>query len=398
MSTRQNSSIIFLGLVCIGSFLLHCAISPFEMAGGASGTEVSLVSGSAVDSDGKAINAAVVTLRPANFLYDSIASKTYIASHTVLDTLTNPDGTYSFRNVRPDTYHIVISYMDSIAVVIPLRVDSTIAVYRLPPDTVMPMATIIGTVSISDSDGDSAQGTVQFYGMDFRAKPDSNGRFIVKIPQGNSKMHIGASEPDSNGMNGMIELDGMDITVGVVYGENKNIGSFNLQPSPPPLCMDGSCDSAVVRKVLDAIGQNTTSIGSVSVVQNGRITGLSLHGKPIFNNKMPRDILQLTALKKIDLGHTGIPVVFPDLPKMRRLEVLLLDSNFCTILPPDIGNLVSLKELNLAGNKLASLPGSITSIKPALLDLSNNLLQNLDSTVSAWADYYDPDWRQTQRP
>lgn len=373
---------------------LHCVVTPLDIAGGASGTEVSVVTGSVVTFDGKPLNSANVTLRTVNFLYDSITSASYRANHSVFDTVTNTNGTFSFKNVKADTYRIVVSYRDSIAVVIPLRVNSNVFAYYLPPDTVFPMASITGTVSISD--GDSVETTVQFYGMDFRAKPDSNGQFILKMPQGTNRIHIGASRPDSNRMK---EFDGIDITVGVSYGENKDIGTFHLQPPPPPFCMDGFCDSMVVRNVLDGLSLTNTDIGSVSVVQNGRIVELSLHGKPIFNTWIPPDILKLSAMKKLDLGHTGISIVFPGISKMRNLEVLRLDSNFCTMLPFDIGNLTMLKELNLSANQLTNLPLSIVNIRSAtFLDLSNNSLSNLDTTVSAWADRYDPEWRTTQRP
>jgi hypothetical protein len=367
-------------------------MAPLQMAGGASGTEVSVVSGRVVGPDGKAIGAASVSLRTADFLSDSALSKDYVSNHTMLDTLTRADGCFSFSKVLPDTYCIVASYRDSIAVMTALRVYSGVAVYHLPPVTAVPMATIAGNISVAS--GDSVQGMVQFYGMDFRTKPDSTGHFVIKIPEGGNKVHISASQPDSSPMK---PFDGMDISIVVSGGENKNIGSFNLQQQPPSPCMDGNCDSLIVRDVLDVIGQNALDVGSVTTVQNSRIIGLSLRGKTITGN-LPIAVLGLTELLSLDLGHTGINALFPEIVSMKQLTVLRLDSNFLTTLPVDIGNLTSLKVLNVAGNDLTSLPASMVTIVPeTLLDLSGNRLQQLDTAVAAWADRFDPGWRTTQR-
>jgi hypothetical protein len=384
----------FIRLACAAVFCMaQCSPSPQQVAGGASGTEVSgnVVAGSVVAPDKKPLQGAVVRLRPANFLLDSLSVKGYRGSHSVLDTVTAANGFFEFESVLPDTYHVEITFNDSLSVVVSFRnigVDSRIV---LPLDTAFPVAIVAGNVVITNTD--TSRSSVQVYGMDRRIIPDSNGNFSMRVPRGKHELHISAYQQGPGTIN---EFDGMDISLGVASGENKNIGSMKLQPPSSP-CGDYVCDSMTVRKILDFIGLPGVAVDSAVVVQNRRITGLVLRKKPI-TNKLPWEIVMLTELRLLDLGQTGSTSVFPEIQKIEKLESLRLDGNLLTKVPPGIGYLRQLKELNLSGNNLDSLPASIVNVRPtAALDLSNNRLCAVDSARTAWANTYDPDWKATQR-
>lgn len=114
---------------------------------------------------------------------------------------------------------------------------------------------------------------------------------------------------------------------------------------------------------------------------------------------LPPEIGSLTnlAMLCVEGNHlTGLP---PEIGNLITLGCLTVDENDLTSIPPEIGSLANLAELNLARNDLATLPDSIVKLTPTVkLDLGYNKLDNtnLSDTVIAWADEYDPDWRDTQ--
>jgi hypothetical protein len=362
--------------------------SPTTIAGGASGTEVS---GCIVDTAGIPLSGAIVKLRPANYLFDSLQHTDYDIRHSLLDTTTSSSGSFCFNNVMADSYCLVISLADSIAVSIYFSTNQSVSFVTLPKDTARDMSMVDGSVSIYGSD--DSHSFVQIYGSEYKMQPDSNGYFYMKVPQGKHTLHIGAyTQPSPEEV---AQTDCIDVIFDVK--ENyKNVGAFQLQPPPPYPCTNYSCDSAIVRRALDNMQLDSVSVNSVSLVRNGRIVGVSLRGIKIY--RLSREIQSLTELTELDLGLTGITDVLPNIDEFEKLSILRLDSNDITFLPSRIVNIKGLKELNLSANKLNSFPtymNKLTSIQ--FLDLSGNRLCNIDSTTAFWADTYDADWRTTQR-
>ncbi|MBN1130440.1 MAG: hypothetical protein JXA71_15715 [Chitinispirillaceae bacterium] len=377
---------VLLTLMCTG-----CSISSLD-TGGSSGTEVSAISGTVVDQEGAPVANATVRLRPIDFLADSANSEMYLATRSLIDTVTRPNGSYAMCGMLPDSYTVEITVNDSLGVTIPLMLSSSDKMVALPNDTVSPLAEMTGNVQVGY--GGDAFGYIQVYGLQRSARPDSMGNFSLTIPSGRHRLHIGAylpAGPDTS------EFDGMDLSVEVQNGEQRNIGSFRMRPPPPPPCLDGSCDSAVVRYILDAAGLNYVRTGEVTRVENGRIVELHLRNR-LMQNGIPPDVNKLIELRVLDLGRTGLPFMFPDMGRMSKLEVVRLDGNHIPEFSSSVGNLSLLRELDLYGNELTQLPPSIVQCTGLLfLELSNNRLCALDQAMAAWADRYDSDWRSTQR-
>jgi hypothetical protein len=388
-------ALIVLLSIAVTALLPGCTSSLNPAMGGSSGTEVSsyIVTGSVVNSGGQPVYGATVRLRPAAFLSDSLLSTYYTDSHTIVDTLTLSDGSFVVPSVRPDSYNIEVTFRDSLGVVIPFRANGDKPAIRLSIDTVRPMAILTGTLKMVDDD--SAQCLVQVYGLDRSIAPDSQGNFSLHLPPGNNIVHIGAFSADPG--KPPKEIDGMNITLGMNPGENKNIGDMQLQPPPPSSCTTFSCDSMTVRKILDAIGLPEIAVDSAVSTANGRVTGLLLRGRTV-TNKFPPELLSLTELTIIDLGRTGLTSVYPDLGKAMKLQTIRLDSNHLTRIPSSIGSLQQLTEFNLSANDIDTLPPTLTNLQRlTLLDLAGNKLCRMDSTRTAWADRFDPDWKDSQR-
>lgn len=70
----------------------------------------------------------------------------------------------------------------------------------------------------------------------------------------------------------------------------------------------------------------------------------------------------------------------PEIGHLKKLEELDLSFNKLKNLPDDVADLVSLKSLRVANNKLVDLPHGISSLRSLeKLDLSNNRLTSLAS-------------------
>ena len=122
----------------------------------------------------------------------------------------------------------------------------------------------------------------------------------------------------------------------------------------------------------------------------------------IFFNELttlPSEIGSLTHLTMLCIEGNHLTSLPDEIGNLLTLGCLTADENDLTSIPPEIGNLANLAELNLARNDLTTLPDSIVKLTPSVkLDLGYNRLDNmnLSDTVIAWADIYDPDWRDTQ--
>jgi hypothetical protein len=391
MNSKCTRAFLFVSRLAFCLMIAGCAVSTLDN-GGSSGTEVSAVVGMVVGPDGNPVTNAVVRVRPVEYLADSAQSAAYVSAHTLFDTITGIDGSFSISQALPDSYSVEIVCDDTLGAFTQFRYGPELKPLRIPALRVLPLAQLSGTVQISYST--NAYGNIQVYGLDRTALADSFGNFSILLPQGSHKIHIGGYTKDSARP---VEFDGMDMSFNVGWGEDKNLGYYYLKPPPPPPCIDGSCDSAIVRRILDAAGVPQGRMSEVTKAQNGRIVELNLRGCPLPNG-IPPDVNKLVELRVLDLGQTGVPAMFPDMGRMTKLEIVRFDGDHLSMFSSSIGNCIALKELNLFGNELTALPLSIVSLN-ALTDLNvgNNRLCSVDSATGAWIDRYDPYWRTNQK-
>lgn len=384
-----NEVLKLLLLPCAILLQMHCSgNTSSQIAGGGSGTEVSAILGQVYFPDGTPVNKAHVVLRPADYLPDSAASETYCVSHSIKETITKQDGTFSIDSILPDNYKIELSYQDTLSVMVSIHIASESKTVSLPEEKIVPTAEITGKVQIDNIE--SGRGRVQIYGMERTACADSSGIFKLRVPVGSHILHIDALSPDMKET-----VDKMNVQLDVTPGEKRDVGTLNLVQPPMKPCFDGTCDSIVIRRVLDTLKLESETLDSICTWQNGRIVALSFRGR--FVEFIPREISRLMKITALDFGKTGLKTLFHDIGMMRGLNSLRLDSNKLIKLPKEIGYLPYCAILDISFNELDSLPMSITSLRPMVyLDLSGNSLCNLDGSVIPWAQRFDPDWQLTQ--
>jgi Leucine-rich repeat (LRR) protein len=378
-------------------FLIICLLVLHECSTtsvtGGSGTEVSAIAGSVVDKNGEPVSNAIVRMRPANFLSDSLKSSSYRFHHSIIDTVTTDNGMFCFSEIVFDDYVIEVLYADSLGSVRQVRIAEYNPRDTLLDITVLPMAKISGNVNLYSTDT-SYSVVIQVYGIDRCVYADNIGAFSLAIPGGLQKVHIAAYPKDDTTRS--VEFDGVDMSLNVIPGENRQAGSFNLRVSPS--CPDGRCDSMVTRFILDDSGNKNVKLDSVIRTDaQGRICELHLRGLN-FSRGIHFDIIKLSQLKVLDIGNTQLQVMFPNIGKLTSLEVVKVDSNDLAFFSSTIGNCSKLRELYLSDNLLPELPPSLLYCRElSIIDVSNNILCVLDSVMSLWLDTHTPQWNETQQ-
>ncbi len=97
---------------------------------------------------------------------------------------------------------------------------------------------------------------------------------------------------------------------------------------------------------------------------------------------LPPEIGRLTALRELDLHDNQLSTLPPEIGKLTKLVKLELYNNHLTALPDEIGQLSALEELNLLNNQLEYLPNTFSGLAALrLLFLSNNRLQEIPPAI-----------------
>jgi Leucine-rich repeat (LRR) protein len=109
---------------------------------------------------------------------------------------------------------------------------------------------------------------------------------------------------------------------------------------------------------------------------------LCLAGNYCLENESLDIIGNLTTLKYLDLNNTNISFLPESIGNLTNLSILDLGANELTILPESIGNLTNLSILELGDSKLTTLPKSIESLTNLTkLDLSYNHLMKIPDSI-----------------
>jgi len=385
---------LLIGASCLFVVMSGLFCTTAEITGGSSGTEVSAVAGSVLNTNGTPAVHAIVKMRPSTFLIDSANSATYCSTHTVIDTITDSDGTFTISPVLPDSYIIEVIVDDTLASEIRCNIPDLHTIDTIAPVTVSPLAELNGNAQMYYG----TQGTILIkpYGLDRAAVIDSNGNFTLLVPHGEHTFNIAAyQESDSLYRR---SFDHMDITLNMGPGERRDAVNIKLRQAPPPPCEDGLCDSMVLQRILFETGNGSVPLDSVSEKDStGRIISFDGHNLN-FDRGLPFDITRLSALRYLDISRTRISNMFPNIGGLVNLETINVANNRLIDFSYSIGNLVNLRKIDMSNNELTSLPSSITSCsKLTQLTLSGNRLCTVDSVLSAWITDRSPDWQTSQR-
>lgn len=99
-------------------------------------------------------------------------------------------------------------------------------------------------------------------------------------------------------------------------------------------------------------------------------------------SSLPPEIGQMSMLEELDLCSNKLTQLPPEIGNLTRLRRLNLDGNPIKSLPPEIGNLINLAELHLQSTSLDQLPPTIGKCQELdILSLNYNHLQTLPEEI-----------------
>ena len=126
-------------------------------------------------------------------------------------------------------------------------------------------------------------------------------------------------------------------------------------------------------------GEEPLEIGSQLWV-DGRLDSLSL--RQIQLTTLPESIGDLSSLKLLDLSYNQLTTLPESIGNLSSLRWLYLEDSQLTTLPESIGNLSSLYWLRLSSNQLTTLPESIGNLSNlGSLELQNNQLTSIPESI-----------------
>ncbi len=371
-------------------FFSLCTMQAVEI-GGSSGTEISEVTGTVIDRSGNPVEGAIVRLRPLSFLSTLSDDSCYRAQHSIVNAVSDDKGAFTLKDLFPDSFVVEVTVDDTLGSVAECQIVTRDTTVSLPAFVLEPVAEISGSIEVSYYPDASVK--VQVYGLDRSASVDSFGNFRMQIPKGKHQLHFGATLATLSDSG---EFDHFDLSLEVFPGEHRDAGAFKLRPPPPESCSDGTCDSTVVRMILASAGNGDTPLDSVTESDNGRIVTLNLRGFNL-SKGISYEVNRLSALRKLDLGNTGLPMMFPNIGRLERLESVSLDSNMLEYFATTAGRLTKLHTLDLHHNRISSLHASLLDCTGLdTLDVGGNKLCSVWVGLAAWLDTKDPDWKTSQ--
>ncbi|WVZ55963.1 hypothetical protein U9M48_006558 [Paspalum notatum var. saurae] len=113
--------------------------------------------------------------------------------------------------------------------------------------------------------------------------------------------------------------------------------------------------------------------------------GNSLRTLDLTNNKLveiPQEVGRLVNMQRLVLAGNMIENIPANIGYLRNLKILTLDRNRISILPEELGSLSNLQQLSISQNSLLCLPKSVGDLRNMLLlNVSDNKLKELPESI-----------------
>jgi leucine-rich repeat protein SHOC2 len=107
-------------------------------------------------------------------------------------------------------------------------------------------------------------------------------------------------------------------------------------------------------------------------IENGRVVQLVL-GEFGLTGAVPAELGQLTSLRLLNLHGNQLESVPAEIGQLTSLEGLYLCNNQLTSLPAEIGQLTALERLDLNANQLTSVPAAVDELRAAGCNVSTDV-------------------------
>jgi Leucine-rich repeat (LRR) protein len=143
-------------------------------------------------------------------------------------------------------------------------------------------------------------------------------------------------------------------------GKDKGTNPGGNLPGP----VSDMSDTLALRAILDANNLTSISAGSPSIVTLTLING------------------NIRRIKELTLTNKGITTIPARIKDLTAMQILRLDSNSITALPPEIGRCTTLVRIQLSNNQLSTVPAEISSLHHlSALVLSHNSITSLPPSL-----------------
>eukprot|EP00741_Cyanophora_paradoxa_P015985 tig00000042_g15431.t1 len=128
-----------------------------------------------------------------------------------------------------------------------------------------------------------------------------------------------------------------------------------------------------------------TSIPGTELAKLTNLEVLFLDGNQL--TALPPELFGLAALQSLDLSNNKLTALPPEIGRLAALQGLYVSNNQLTALPPEIGRLAALLWLNAKNNRLTALPPEIGRLGALQwLDVNSNQLKSLPPEIGRLAN------------
>jgi Leucine-rich repeat (LRR) protein len=375
--------LLLVALTGVASLLIvNCTSSGnIDLAGGASDLEISacVIDGKAADVYGNVLIGASVTLRPSNYVSGDSISDGLLKK--VANAVTDTFGNFKIDSIDTGSYSIEINFNDSIGTMSYIDISQGDRFKSLATVNLLPLATISGSIDISQDSLDVNYCYIKVIGLERNVKSDSTGFYSVRVPSG--RHHL------------FFQKDSSELIIQLGPGEPKTVDiriSDNRRPNE-----QFANDSTILRVLLDSLDISQSAFDSVSRFDNGKLVMLDLSKRGL--QRIAIHLIRFPRLRQLYLNDNELGDTFnlpPDF--LRGLEKLDLKNNNIIKISNNISSLDCLQFLDLSYNKLSTLPLSIARLRLYTFDISYNTIDSasLSEEQIQWLNTNDPDWSSTQ--
>lgn len=309
-----------------------------DVAGGVEGgnTDVVAFAGVVLDSAGTPAHNVRIEVLPAGYRQSSPGAVKATTGFT------DEHGTY--RITLPDTgrYGVTLYHADSVGAFF----TDTFTTYgeqdTLYRTTVRRFGALAARLT-SDSITTFA-GRLYAHGTGISGEINIDGSFLISLPPGELTVAVVI---DSAATITLIDKE-------IGPGELSDIGTLHLED----YCGDLSCDSLVIRAILDSNGLDTVPvIDSMYELSGGRIRKLRLRDLGL--SVIPADLSRLPELTTCDFTGNNLTTLPASLGRMKNLRWIFIGENRFDTLPECIWEVTELSRLVVSRNALTTISSRI---------------------------------------
>lgn len=361
-----------------------------NMSGGPGGQTTNGITATLLSSlDTLALDSAMVSLRHIDYLAGSeiiVDTTEYLSAY---NTSSKADGSFEISSIKPGKYLLECLFKDSLGVIETLSIESESSFVDLKNLFAMEVGTISGTI---DTNGipENSKIEILIKGVEKSVVADNDGDFLIKsLAPWSYSFIVNVISPEDT-----VTEEINDV---VYSGTITQLDTIDLYAPYNPF------QYLKIRTFLDNTGLSYLDVDSVVLHNNGQIYKLDLSKLNLTsidsslceldflneiyfsNNKLeslPADMGNMASLKTVELCFNSFSIFPIGLTTLDSVEHICLDNNSIDTLPYEIANIPTLKILDVETNNLTKLPITISHLKNLTkIDIDSNNVSYLPEVM-----------------